>query len=445
MIDKIIAKLNQKKIAILGFGREGKSTLSFLERHHSTASITLLDLHPIENTNYPTITGPSYLDSLEEFDIIIKTPGISLNGLNLKQEIKKKITSQLALLLEVNKKNCIGITGTKGKSTTSSLLYEVIKKQNKNVLFAGNIGVPLFDVIDNCKPTTLFVIEMSSHQLEYLTISPHIGVILNLFQDHLDHAKTVEHYYACKANMFQYQTTDDYMLYNEDNNTLTDLIKQNNFLGKPYSISFSGKEEATTKKKDTSVYFQEKLIYDTKNKRNLLGNHNIENIMIVLTIASILGLDMGNVQISINLFNGLPYRLENIGCYEGITYFRDTLATIPEATIEALEALSNVNTLIFGGMDRGIDYQPLIQYLNKHFIPHLICMPTTGYKIAELLKKQEGQEIYKIETLEEAVALAKQITNKQTICLLSPAASSYEQFKNYAEKGDKFLAYVKKS
>lgn len=445
MISKIIEKLKNKKIGILGFAREGKATLHFIERHHIPCTITLLDQNPIEEESYEKITGPTYLDHLDCYDIIIKTPGISLNHLNLKDEIKKKITSELELLLETNKENCIGITGTKGKSTTSSLLYEVIKKQKNDVVFAGNIGIPLFDVLDESTSSTLFVMEMSSHQLEYLKTSPHIGVILNLFQDHLDHAKTVEHYYACKANMFRYQNENDYMIYCKDNYELNKLIEEKNFKGQRITVSYEDNQESTTYRKENKIYFNEENIYDINDKRNLIGKHNTENIMVVLTIAKILGLSIEQARKTINEFKGLPYRLENIGSYDNITYYRDTLATIPEATIEALESLKEVNTLILGGMDRGIDYQPLINYLNTHFIPHLICMPTTGYKIAEQLSKKEGQEIYKIDTLEKAVEVAKKVTKKNTICLLSPAASSYEQFKDYAEKGDKFLEYVKRN
>ena len=199
MYRKIINKLKDKKIAILGFGREGKSTYKFIRKYLPEKELTILDINEINITDQYTnvITGKTYLKNLDIYDFIIKTPGISLKDIK-DSNILNKITSQLELLLEVYKDNVIGITGTKGKSTTSSLLYEVIKKQKESVYLLGNIGTPVFDNIEEYNKDTILVVEMSSHQLEYIKVSPHIAIILNLFEDHLDHAGTLEHYHANK-------------------------------------------------------------------------------------------------------------------------------------------------------------------------------------------------------------------------------------------------------
>lgn len=440
MIEQIVNKLKDKKIAILGMGREGKSTYHFLRKYLSDQVFTLLDQKNFEleqESKVQKVVGKDYLKDLENYDLIIKTPGISLKDIDV-SSIKEKITSQMELFLEVNRKNVIGITGTKGKSTTSSLIYEMIKAQNENCILAGNIGIPIFDCLDGANEKTIFVLEMSSHQLEYLKVSPHIGLILNLFEDHLDHAGSVEHYHNIKMNMFKYQTCEDKMIYCLSHETLRRKIEENCFESQAYPIDLVH-SNGTVYCKEKAIYFRDKKIYDTTLKRNLLGHHNLENIVFALTVIELLHLDNEKAIRVANQFTTLAYRLESIGTFDDVTYYMSLLSTIPEATINDIEALENVNTLIFGGMDRGISYDKLIDYLKKSSIEHFICMPTTGYKIASYLPKEK---VFLADTLKEAVEVAKKVTKKNTLCLLSPAASSYEQFKNYEEKGDTFREFV---
>ena len=208
--EEIVKKLVGKNIAILRFGKEGKLTYNFIRKHLPDISLTVLDKAAItvDDDKVTIVSGDGYLNNLEKYDLIIKSPGISLKDIDY-SKIQNKITSQLELLLEVNRKNIIGITGTKGKSTTTSLMYEVLKAQRDNVFLLGNIGVPVFDMIEEYNDKSLLVIEMSSHQLEFVKNSPHIAVILNLFQDHLDHDGSLEHYHNNKMNIFKYQTADD--------------------------------------------------------------------------------------------------------------------------------------------------------------------------------------------------------------------------------------------
>ena len=442
MIERIVNLLKGKKIAILGFGREGVSSYEFITKYVDNPDITVIDKDTSLLSKYDylnesnCVLGDNYLDNLKKYDLIIKTPGISLKDIDI-TGIKDRITSQVELLLKANKEKVIGVTGTKGKSTTSSLIYEIIKDQNENTILVGNIGLPILSNIENCDEDTIIVAEMSSHQLEYIDVSPRIGVILNLFEDHLDHAGTVEHYHDIKLNMFRYQNDNDYMIYCSNNETLDNLIKKNNFKGIKYTVNPYGSASITIK--DNYVVFNDTRIYDINSKRNLLGKHNLENIMTALTVAIILNLDIDRAISVINTFKGLPYRLENIGTVDEVTYYTDTLATIPEATEEATKSLNDIDTLIFGGMDRGISYEGFADYLNSTNIRNFICMPETGHTIG---KDLINKNVYFVETLEEAVKKAKEVTAKGKICLLSPAASSYNSFKNYAEKGDKFKELV---
>lgn len=448
MYNKILEKLNNKNIAILGFGKEGKSTYNFIRRY-SNQTLTILDKNDIlknneylkEDKNLKIITGDTYLNNLEQYDLIIKAPGIALLDIDLKN-IEDKLTSQLELILEVNKKNIIGITGTKGKSTTTSLLYNIIKDQNENTFLLGNIGNPILDYIEKFNDESILVIEMSSHQLEFVHQSPHIGVILNLYQDHLDHTGTLEKYHNDKMHMFKYQDESDIGIYDGQNEYLINLVNKNNYKSKLYN--FKVNEKADIYVENNKIYYNNEMIYDGNQQRNLIGSHNLKNIMVTLLITKLLNLDLEKATKVVNKFNPLEHRLERVGTYNNITYFNDTIATIPEATINGINGLGNVDTLIFGGMDRNIDYSKFIEFLKTSNITNLIGLPETGHKICKILKeKNTNKNIYIVETIDEAVDIADKQTKKNHICLLSPAASSYNKFKNFEEKGNYYKNVIK--
>ncbi len=438
MITKIVNKLENKNIAIVGYGREGKSTYEFIRKYMKNKFVTIIDKNKIELDDefVEVIYGDNYLDNLESYDLIIKAPGVSFKDVDT---TNINITSQIELILESMPNKVIGVTGTKGKSTTSSLIYSILKENNKDAILAGNIGVPILSMIEQIKDETIIVLEMSSHQLEFLNTSPHIGVVLNLFEDHLDHAGNVKHYHECKMHMFLNQIDDDHMIYCSDNETLNTLVNTYDFKAKKYTVSLN--DEATIYLKDDKVYYNDTEVFASNISKNLLGVHNLENIMVAFLVSKILKLDDNLTLKAIKDFKSLPYRLENIGTVNDVCYYVDTLATIPEATIEAIEAIPNVNTLIFGGMDRGISYEGFAERLASFNIEHFICMPKTGHTIG---KKLPQDKTFFVDNLEEACNLAKKITKKNTVCLLSPAAASYDNFKNYAEKGDKFKEYILK-
>jgi len=449
MYRKIIEKCKDKNIAILGFGKEGISTYQFLRKYLDKQVFTIIDKNQSvkdfemlkNDNNLNFVLGDNYLDNLEGYDLIIKTPGISFKNLDI-TNIKDKITSQLQLLLEINKQNVIGVTGTKGKSTTSSLIYEIFKNNDKKAFLLGNIGNPIFDDIEKYDLDTYLIIEMSSLQLEFVNVSPHTGIILNLFEDHLDHAGSVKHYHECKLNMFKYQNEQDNLIYCSDNIALNNYVVNGNYKGIKYSVDLNKKADIYLD--NENIIYDNKPIYNINQKRTLLGNHNLENIMVTLLVSNLYNLDLEKTIEAINNFKTLSHRLEFVGTYNGVSYYDDAIATIPNATINAIESLKNVDTLIFGGMDRNIDYTDLIDYLEKCDVNNLICMPTTGYKIGNILKERNANKnIFMIEFLTDAVKKAKEVTQKGKICLLSPAASSYEYYKNFEEKGNAFKQFVK--
>ena len=416
MYKQIINKLKDKKIAILGFGKEGKSTYNFIRRYLNKKKLTIIDKvkQEINDEYVDIISGENYLEGLYKYDLIIKSPGITLKDIDI-SNFKDRITSQLELVLEVYRKNIIGITGTKGKSTTTSLIYEIIKDQRDKVFILGNIGNPLLDRVEEYDENSILVIEMSSDQLEFVDKSPHIAIILNLFEDHLDHAGTIEHYHDSKMNIFKYQDENDYCIYSDDNYYLRQRMESSQYKGIKYNIRFDYENlnQNSVRIKDKEVYLNNELLY-TDDERKLIGDHNLKNIMFALTVAKIMNLNLD-------------------------------IATVPSATISAITAIKNVDTLIFGGMDRKIDYTELIDYLKNSDISNLVCMPTTGTKIGKILELETNKNIFYTDSLEEAYDIAKEKTKKGYSCLLSPAASSYEYFKNFEEKGKYFENIVKKN
>lgn len=454
MINELIKYFEDKKILILGFGLEGKSTYNFIRKYLPNKKIYISDKNEnlkdicelIKHDNNVELNcGSSYLDNLQDYDVIMKSPGVSLKNIDL-SKIETKIKSELELLLEFFNIYTIGITGTKGKSTTSSLVYKILKEQNKDVLLLGNIGTPVFDWMDEIKENMYLVLEMSSHQLEYMDLSPNISILLNVYEEHLDHYNSLNAYIDAKCNIFRHQTESDYYIYNADIDKIRDKNIEFKVNSTKYAVTLrdtASNESNIIKLKDDSIYINDEKIYDTNNERKLLGVHNLNNIMFAITVSEILKLDRNKTIETINDFEALPHRIEYVGKYDDITFYNDSIATIPEAAINSIEALKNVNTLIIGGLDRGIDYTKFITYLDNSNIQNIICMPTTGHNIGKQLKNNNINKFY-VETIEEAVNIAKEHTKKDSICLLSPAAASYGFFKNFEERGNKFKEFVRK-
>lgn len=449
MVDEIIEKLKGKKIAILGFGVEGKSTYNFIRRYLENTEITVLCSEEDETKKNDIlkkdefvkfVIGKGYLDNLDNYDIILKAPGVSFKNIDI-SKFENKITSQLELFLEYKKCLTIGITGTKGKSTTSTLIYDVLKEQEKDCYLLGNIGTPIFDKIEKIKPSSVVVLEISSHALQYIKKSTEIAILLNIYEEHLDHYKDFNEYIKAKLNILKYQEENGIAIFNSDNDNIRYKYKQSD-----YGITILGNKltENTIELRKNEIYYNGvKIAIINEEEMNLKGKHNINNIMFVLAVSKIMNLDDIKTLETIKNFKPLEHRLEYVGTVNGVLYYNDSIATIPEATICSIKALKNVNTLIVGGKDRGVNLQNLIEFLKNSEISNVICMPTTGEYIAEGLKNSR-KNVVKVSTMEEAVNKAKEFTEKEKICLLSPAAASYGFFKNFKERGEIFKRNVLK-
>ena len=398
----------------MGFGREGKSTYNFLKNHTSPSFIAINDSVEIE-VEEKFYLKEEYKKDIGNFDIIMKSPGIALKDLNL-ANFNGEITSQTELMIKFNKENMIGITGTKGKSTTSSLIYSILNEAKIDVKLIGNIGIPPFDCLEEITDETKLVCEMSSHQLEHVEFSPHISTLLNIYEEHLDHYRSYEEYQLAKVNIFRWQDEKDYFVYDFKNELVSN-----------YANKYSKAQII-----DSNI--------DWIEEGNLIGEHNLFDVKIAVSIARILKVNDEVIEKAIKEFKSLPHRLEYVGEYDGVVYYNDSISTIPEATIMAVNSLKIVDTLIIGGLDRGIDYSSLVKFLEESTVRNIICAYETGEKIYKLLTR-EGKHL--VDNLEEAVKLAKKVTKKGKICLLSPAAARYGYFKNFEERGNMFKEYIK--
>jgi len=407
-----------KKVLILGFGLEGKSTLKLIQ--DLPCEIAAADKNPdvLAGLPYLLYEGERYLDSLHDgsVDIIMKSPGISFKGLDIPDYIRHKVTSQTDLLLRFRQNKIVGITGTKGKSTVSSLIHHILKHCGKDTALIGNIGVPPLE--NNYPPETILVCEMSCHQLEYVQSSPDIAVFLNLYEEHLDHYDSYADYRAAKENIYLYQKPGDMLFYNDELVSLKLLSSK----GGKTAFNYAG------------------IIKRPPVKTHLPGKHNQYNIAVAVAVCTHLGCDESKAVEAVGSFTGLPHRLEHAGFINGVEYVNDSISTIPAAVISAHEAFPDTDTLIIGGMDRGINYDELIAFLPKCGIINVIALPESGHKIAEDLLTSP-LKIYCARDMEDAVSRAVRVTRRR--CILSPAAASYNVYKNFEERGNHFKEMLK--
>ncbi|MBR6452566.1 MAG: UDP-N-acetylmuramoyl-L-alanine--D-glutamate ligase [Lachnospiraceae bacterium] len=393
MTGSVGSKFDDRSVLIWGYGREGKSTEQFLKRCTKAKRIEIFE-------------GKWEDIREEDYDWIFKSPGIVM------EEENPKVTSQTDVFLEAFADRVIGITGTKGKSTTAAMLYHVLRECiGPGVIFLGNIGEPCLNHYEEVGEDTVVVFEMSCHQLAHAKVSPHIAVFLNLYEEHLDYYGTFEKYFRAKCNITTHQTPEDVL-----------------YIGEGVENVETRAKRITVSRKDCPDF-----------GLSILGAHNDYNAEFVFRIATEqYGADPGRVRESLKSFQGLPHRLQFVGKKDGIAYYDDSISTIPEAAIEALQAVPHAKTVLIGGMDRGIDYDLLVSFIREHPEFTYLFMYDSGRRIFEQVADLPCCEY--AGDLEGAVEKAREVTPQGFACVLSPAAASYGTFKNFEERGDRFAA-----
>ena len=435
---KSAAYLRDKKAAVLGLGVEGKDLARFLVSRGALVTIfdqknkNELDLEDIDVKRVRFVTGEKYLSGdFGQYDVIYRSPGVYRYKKELVRAEKSgvEISSALKLFMDLCPARVIGVTGTKGKGTTSTLIYEILKADGRDAYLVGNIGVPYLGILDKLNANSWVVMELSSFQLIDLTKSPHIGVVLNITKDHLDWHKALTEYIDAKKNIVRYQDGEDFAVINKD-----------------YKVSRSFGKDAG----GDVVYFSGRdilKIFDP-NKFKLRGEHNWENIAAAASACKAVGISEKVIKRAVYAFGGLEHRLEFVVKHGGVSFYNDSFSTNPEPAIAAVKSFSEPITIILGGYDKGLDYGNLgLVISKKENVKNVVLIGDTADKIKKALLKAKYKgslvELGKA-GMREIVNVAFENTPKGGVVILSPASASFDMFADYKERGKKFKEEVKR-
>jgi UDP-N-acetylmuramoylalanine--D-glutamate ligase len=460
-------EFQNKKVAVLGLGIEGIALAKFLEL--KCQSITLLDrateeelmarddakalLELIQNNNFEKKLGPDYMDNLSDYEVVYRTPGIPYLDPKIQEAIKRGalIGSQIKLFFDLCSCPIIGVTGTKGKGTTSSLIFEMLKAGGKNTFFAGNIGHPAINLIDELKSTDIVVLELSSFQTQDLTKSPHIAVVINITVDHLNYHKDEREYVAAKESIVKYQRSDDYAIINQD--YLTSFEFASLTPGKIYF--FSGRnsvdEGAFVRKSQIGSFGEVVLRTEAKDEVicrgdevNLVGPHNLENIAAASLAAFISGVSIQDISKTAKEFSPLPHRIEFVREIEGVKFYNDSYATNPDPTMAAIRSFTEEKILILGGSSKGAAFDELAREIVISNVAGVVLIGDEALNIRNSLVKLnfDGEIFDAGKDFSLAVRNARKMAKSGDVVIFSPSCASFDMFKNYKDRGNKFKEVV---
>lgn len=442
--------LSEKNILLVGLAKTGVSTLKFLNKQNAKIKVhdmkkeddlkDILDsLKELDNIEY--ILGKEVSD-INEIDLVVVSPGVPLDTdlFNRIREKGIKIIGDIELAyLFSNTSNIVGITGTNGKTTTTSLVGEIMKKINDDTHIVGNIGNPIMEIIEKTSSNTCLVAELSSFQLESISdFRPSISAVLNLTPDHLNRHKTMENYRDAKANIFKNQESDDITVLNYDDEVVRDLSTKTNgnvvfFSRKEYlenGVCLDNVGNIVINKDGKSQ------ILLHKSEVSLPGAHNLENILATVSIFSTMNCDLNIVIESLKTFGGVEHRQEFVKTVNEVHFVNDSKATNPDSTIKAVESYTNPVVLIAGGMDKGGDFYELIDAINKSTVKAMVLLGETSMKIEKQANEKEFKGlIIRTHSMKDALYAAKKIAKKGDTVLLSPACASWDMYPNFEARG----------
>ena len=449
--------LNGRKVAIIGLGVSNQPLIDYM--HKYKAKVTVFDNRIIEDIPKETIKkitdyamdfsfGPNNLAKLKGFDIIFRSPSCLPTVPELVEEAKRGaiVTTEIELLMKLCPGKVIGITGSDGKTTTTTLIYEILKQNGYNCYLGGNIGTPLFTKLSEMTPDDIVVLELSSFQLMGMEISPEISVITNITPNHLNVHSSYEEYIDAKKSIYKYQDEKGILVLNYDNPVTKNLDKEAN--GKV--IFFSSKH-----KLDDGIILDDNIIKECNDKLrrhilntnsvNLRGTHNYENICAALAATKTL-VDIGDAVNVVKNFSGVQHRLEFVREIDGVKWYNDSIGTSPTRTIAGLNSFSEKIVLIAGGYDKHLDYAPIAKPILEN-VSKLILIGDTAPKIFDSVKEEAEKQnkdlpIYMCDKFEDIITTAKKVAKPGEIVLFSPASASFDMFKNFEERGNKFKELV---
>ena len=439
-----------KNIAVLGFGVEGRSSCAFFLRRG--AHVTVHDDRAdgsITNGVDKAISfalGGDAFSGLEEADLVVRSPGVNPSHHGLQGLMPEKVTSQTEIFLQRWHHRSIGITGSKGKGTTTSLLAHMLELAGQRVSVGGNIGTPLLDIFENMNDSSWAVLELSSFQLQDVTVSPHVAVMLMVTSEHLDYHGDIDSYVAAKANILRHQTGQDVAVVASDY-PLTEKAKVG-VRGQLLTYGRSADNDAVLT--DCTVHLQGAEAQLSLAESKLIGSHNLENIAAAALTARSLGVDMSIIRSALASFEPLPHRLQPVAVKDGVAFVNDSFATTPESVMAAVKSVDAPVILVVGGTAKGTDLTGLIEFLLAQAedgrLGGLITIGETGRKIADGLRHRKAVPLveslaWMSEIVVEANRLAR-LKGENTTVLLSPGAASFGLFKDYKDRGEQFVAAV---
>jgi len=391
-----------KSIYILGYGIEGKSVHRFLSKFCPDVTVGIGD---------QTI-DPEYLEKQVEYDLVIKSPGIRMD------KVRGTYTTPTNIFFANNQCETVGVTGTKGKSTTVSLLHKVFVNAGKKAELAGNIGLPMLDLLTNgIDQDTIVILELSSYQLEDIAYSPHVSIILNILEELHNH-ESFEEYVRAKYMIFQQAQLNDYVLFNPALPRIDEFLTSSAC----HTINFSQYLDSYTFSK----------------------NIHINTVQALAACIDLYKIDNSILQKTLDSFQSLPHRQQTVGVVNGILFINDSAANHPGATFHALESHERIATILLGGQDRGFDFAQVVELLKQKNVEHIVLFPNTQEKIIKLIELEQDYkpQIFYSDSMESAVAYAFNHTAKGETCLLSPGAPSYLMFSGFPARGEAFIKAI---
>lgn len=403
------------KVAIVGYGVEGKSAEAYWRSKGDDVTVLTTD------------------DDLSGYDLLVRSPGVHPTKL----PAGAKVTSVTNEFMAVCPAPIFGVTGTKGKGTTSSLLAEMLKAAGKTVHLGGNIGVPALDLLDKIQADDIVVLELSSFQLMDAKKSPHVSVCLMIAPEHLDYHADEQEYWDAKGNIFAYQTPADIAIYNKNNQMAMDLAYTGGGTKIPYDAE--GVDKSGAYVSDGAIWYQDIRICSVSDVA-LLGHHNLQNVCAALAAAWHETQDVAAITKAIREFKGLPYRLQDVGTVDGVRYVNDSIGTTPESTIAAVQAFTEPKVIVLGGSDKGAGFTDLAQQITKADVRGVVMIGETADQIAGdlVLAGYSTDKIARATDMVEAVTSARQLAQSGDVVLLSPACASFDMFESYKDRGNQF-------
>lgn len=458
-LEEFNKNLENKKVLILGLGVSNLPLIDYL--YDKKANIQVADVKTIDKLDKDVVDkinkynikcnlGKDYMEKVEGFDIIFRSPSILPTNEKLQAEIKRGclVTTEIEMLMSLIESKVIGITGSDGKTTTTTLIYECLKASGYNVFVGGNIGTPLFTKASIMTKDDIVVLELSSFQLMNMKISPNISVITNITPNHLNIHNGMDEYVGAKKEIINHQTSNDLAVLNLDNEITKQMI--NDVKGKLRTFSSKNIVEDGYIYKDDAIFEcvngNLTKIIDTKDIA-LRGKHNYENICTVLCAIKDL-IDIDKVVSVLKTFSGVEHRLELVREINNIKWYNDSVSSSPTRTIAGINSYEEKIVLIAGGYDKNIDYDVIGEpIINK--VSSLILMGDTKEKIYNATIKAEEQHNktinkYIVNNLQEAVDTAYKVAKNGEVVLFSPASASFDMFKNFADRGEQFKTMVNK-